>query len=541
MVIILITFYINIQADDAFQVFKKVYDSDGWENGQHIYKTLDGGYLIGGVHIPANSSDYHPYLLKLKPDWSVDWLNLYGEFSCDYCSFTQVCDDESYAIAGQYFNPDSSSLDIFLIKVDYLGNVVQSYTYDYAGDQVVRTFRKTPDGGFLVGGRWIYDSFLMKMDRDFNPVWINILGGSELDHIYACQVASDSEFVAAGYTMSYGMGDADLLLVRLSLDGQIKSAEAIGSANREAVSGDKGLYLTRDGGVIMAGYNNINDANGNDFLLVKVDAAGAVQWAKTYGGYGVDNGFMGEETSDSGFVMVGYSSSFSPQFYDGYMLKTDKSGTLEWSKAYGTENSNEVMGCVLQDSANSLIFSGGSDGYGSRDQGIFVVKTDSAGNSGTVDKSVESITREPELAVTPIADLELQLIYKEIIEFPISATSIDAADISVYTISSDWIGRNNPNPVPEEFDLKQNYPNPFNPVTTIEYSIPRNSYVTLRIYDITGQEIKTLINDNLIPVGNYEIEWDGKDNNGNAVASGTYFYQLETEGYIKARKMIHVK
>ncbi len=96
---------------------------------------------------------------------------------------------------------------------------------------------------------------------------------------------------------------------------------------------------------------------------------------------------------------------------------------------------------------------------------------------------------------------------------------------------------------PEEFYLSQNYPNPFNPVTVIRYSIPnvethrdaslRN--VTLKVYDILGREITTLVNEEK-PAGTYEVEF-----NGSKYASGVYFYQLKTGNYLDTKKMILIK
>jgi acyl-homoserine lactone acylase PvdQ len=89
--------------------------------------------------------------------------------------------------------------------------------------------------------------------------------------------------------------------------------------------------------------------------------------------------------------------------------------------------------------------------------------------------------------------------------------------------------------VPTVFSLEQNYPNPFNPSTTIKYSIPEKSIVTLKVYDILGAEIETLINEEK-PAGNYEL----KSNAAN-LPSGVYFYQLEAGGYMAVKKMILLK
>ena len=81
------------------------------------------------------------------------------------------------------------------------------------------------------------------------------------------------------------------------------------------------------------------------------------------------------------------------------------------------------------------------------------------------------------------------------------------------------------------FILNQNYPNPFNPVTRISYSIPENAFTTLKVYDILGNEIQTLISREL-PAGSYEVEFDGK-----GLPSGVYIYKLNSGKFVKTLKM----
>jgi photosystem II stability/assembly factor-like uncharacterized protein len=92
------------------------------------------------------------------------------------------------------------------------------------------------------------------------------------------------------------------------------------------------------------------------------------------------------------------------------------------------------------------------------------------------------------------------------------------------------------NEIPDKFLLYQNYPNPFNPVTNIKFQIANNKYVTLKVFDILGKEVATLVNENLKP-GEYEVTFEGKD-----LPSGIYFYSLHADGkWIDSKKMIILK
>jgi hypothetical protein len=88
---------------------------------------------------------------------------------------------------------------------------------------------------------------------------------------------------------------------------------------------------------------------------------------------------------------------------------------------------------------------------------------------------------------------------------------------------------------PIEISLEQNYPNPFNPTTTIKYQIPERSFVTIKVYDVLGNEIETLVNEEK-PAGSYEIEF-----NGTGLPSGTYFYQLQAGSFVETKKMVLMK
>ena len=93
---------------------------------------------------------------------------------------------------------------------------------------------------------------------------------------------------------------------------------------------------------------------------------------------------------------------------------------------------------------------------------------------------------------------------------------------------------------PESFELKQNYPNPFNPATTIAFSLPQASEVSIVIYDISGSLVRTLVNDNR-PAGNYQVAWNGQNDSGIGVSSGVYIYRLVAESFVQTRRMVMLK
>ncbi len=97
-------------------------------------------------------------------------------------------------------------------------------------------------------------------------------------------------------------------------------------------------------------------------------------------------------------------------------------------------------------------------------------------------------------------------------------------------------GNDQPEAAPQTFVLHQNYPNPFNPSTVIRFALPRAGLVRLAVYNILGRRIRTLV-EGARPAGDYQVTWDSRDDSGNLVASGVYFYRLESNGMTQTRKL----
>lgn len=123
--------------------------------------------------------------------------------------------------------------------------------------------------------------------------------------------------------------------------------------------------------------------------------------------------------------------------------------------------------------------------------------------------------------------------------FPYLAIPSEGYENSHGTIVS-IAANSNQNINPEKFGLIQNYPNPFNPSTNIKYNLLKADNVDIRIYDILGKEVRTLVSEKLAP-GERVVVWDGMNNNGVAVASGTYFVKLVTSSGVDSKKMLLLK
>ncbi len=119
--------------------------------------------------------------------------------------------------------------------------------------------------------------------------------------------------------------------------------------------------------------------------------------------------------------------------------------------------------------------------------------------------------------------------------------SVTSVDVELIPMSATSVEEeNNVSNVPAEFELMQNYPNPFNPTTTIRYILPKASRVTLKIYNLRGELVKTLV-DGYQSAQNHQVTWNGDNEAGEKVAAGIYLYRLKTENYQQTKRLVFLK
>jgi hypothetical protein len=94
--------------------------------------------------------------------------------------------------------------------------------------------------------------------------------------------------------------------------------------------------------------------------------------------------------------------------------------------------------------------------------------------------------------------------------------------------------------MPLDYSLSQNFPNPFNPTTSVQFTVPQEGLVTIKVYDMLGQAVADLYSGNA-QAGTYTLNWDGKDNSGNAVSSGSYIYKMTAGDFVQSKKMTFLK
>ena len=134
------------------------------------------------------------------------------------------------------------------------------------------------------------------------------------------------------------------------------------------------LIQTSDGGYALAGYTNSYGAGGSDAWIVKTDSSGNMQWSKTYGGTSNDVALCIIQTSDGGYALAGYTNSYGAGGSDAWIVKTDSSGNMQWSKTYGG-TSNDGASCIIQTSDGGYALAGTTS-----DSDAWLIRINAAGN-----------------------------------------------------------------------------------------------------------------------------------------------------------------
>ena len=150
---------------------------------------------------------------------------------------------------------------------------------------------------------------------------------------------------------------------------------------------------TADGGFAIAGRTSSFGAGSSDFYLIKTDSGGNPQWSKTYGGQGSEEAYHLQQTTDDGFLIVGDSDSFGDGSTDGYVVKTNAIGDTLWTRVFGGVGYDIVV-CGKQTNDGGYIITGLASSFGAGQEDIYLIKTDSDGNSGCQQRGTTTVVTD---------------------------------------------------------------------------------------------------------------------------------------------------
>jgi len=215
--------------------------------------------------------------------------------------------------------------------------------------------------------------------------WWKVYGGQNDEIGYSVQQTTDSGYVTAGYTWSYGAGGRDLYLIKSNAQGDTIWTRTYGGALDDYGTA---AQQTADGGYVIAGYTWSYGAGGADAYLVKADADGDTLWTRTYGGRDFDGGYAVRQTTDGGFVVAGSTNCVGAGSCDAYLIKTNAQGDTLWTRTYGGPNADKAY-AVRQTSDGGYVIAGFAGSFGAGNCDVYLIKSDANGSVGVAEEGRE--------------------------------------------------------------------------------------------------------------------------------------------------------
>jgi hypothetical protein len=391
--------------------------------------------------------------------------------------------------------------------------------------------QQTTDGGYIIVGfteaynAGYPDVWLIKTDAFGNTLWTKIFGGNHFEEGSSVQQTTDGGYIITGYTFSFSAGYSDVWLIKTNSFGDTLWSKTYGGSSTD---GGASVQQTTDGGYVLVGGTSSFGAGYGDVWLIKTNASGDTLWTKTFEGGHFDSGYSVKQTADGGYIITGWTYTYGTTYGDVWLLKTSENGDTLWTKTYGDVNDEEGFSICLTEDGGYVIV-GYTNSFGSGGKDVLIIRTDADGE---------------------ISWTKLMGGTEDDVGISIQATEDGGYIVAGYTYSFGageddvWLIKLAPDSpsvvrndirIVNEYSLEQNHPNPFNPKTKIKYSIPYSSNVVIKVFDILGNEIETLVNEEK-PVGSYEITWYAEN-----LPSGVYFYELRVGSFGETKKMVLIK
>jgi len=327
--------------------YESTFGDTGNDIAYDIQQTTDGGYIITGVYNVANSTPTPPFpgdlvgelfLRKLDANFSLLWEkkfsdNINAQHECLYALgyALQQTTDGGYVAAGSCAYNVGGEYP-YVLRLDSSGNTIWEFNNlldgGFSNTGNVNAVRQTADGGFIV----TISTYLVKLNSSGQAIWVQETDSANTPIGGTAQAIWD---LAGGDYVITGVGNfdpntglaGDLYLAKYSTNGTLLWEKTYGSSG-----GDEGFSIqeTADNGIVSVGRGSMINNHGFDAYLVRTDADGNLQWQKSFGGVGDDAGRSVRQTSDGGYILVGYTTSKGAGGYDIYLVKTDANGNSIW-------------------------------------------------------------------------------------------------------------------------------------------------------------------------------------------------------------------
>jgi hypothetical protein len=351
------------------------------DRGINLLQTRDGGYAVVGYSNSGDAVGEDVLLVRLDRQGNVLWSKLYGGEGDDNGWDLLETDEGGFIVVGFTDSMGAGGMDIYLIRMDALGELIWERTYGGPQDEYGWSMTRTVDGGYVLGGQTESfgegqeDGYLVKVDPKGDEIWSQTYGGGLEDRLFSVDQGADNGYVLAGTTRSFGKGERDLFLVKTDNAGMLSWMQVFGG-KRDDVG--HAVRQTADSGYIITGYTKSHGTANYDSWAVKTDIVGEIVWETFFGDFGDDRTIYGEQTWDGGYILTGYTRSFGEGNWDVFLVKLDAAGEVSWFKTFGgTHEDTGYTGHQTSDFGFVLTGETYSNGKGGGD--MYIIKVNPNG------------------------------------------------------------------------------------------------------------------------------------------------------------------
>jgi hypothetical protein len=363
---------VGLSAQRIDTAWTRTFGGSGYEEGRSVQQTTDRGYIIVGYTESYGAGGRDVYLIKTDSLGDTLWTKTFGGSSNDEGYSVWQTDDGGYIVAGCTHSYGAGNADVYLIKTDSLGDTLWMKTYGGARWENGRSVQQTIDGGYIVAGETdsygagAYDVYLIKTDSLGDTLWTKTFGGSNFDWGNSVRQTNDGGYIVAVTSWDRPYPN-NVYLIKTDILGKMLWTRA---SRRD--SGHGSVQQTTDGGYIVAGGIS---SRFRDVYLIKTNPSGDTLWTKTFGGINYDCGYSVQQTDDEGYIVAGVTNSYGAGYDDVYLIKTDSLGNSLWTKTFG--GSHDDYGySVQQTNDGGYIVTGYTKSFGAGEADVYLIKVE---------------------------------------------------------------------------------------------------------------------------------------------------------------------
>jgi len=353
--------------------WNRTFGGSRYDWGYSVAQTSNGGYIVTGITESYGAGEYDVWLIKTDSNGNEVWNKTFGGANPDYGYSVAQTSDGGYIITGETWTYYS---DVWLIKTDSNGNEMWNKTYSGFANDRGCSVTQTYDGGFIITGftcsyyTGSENVWLIKTDSNGNEVWNKTFGGTDPDYGNSVAQTSDGGYIITGETHSYADGWTDVWLIKTDSNGNEMWNKTFGGTH---LDGGYSVAQTSDSGYIVTGYTRSYGAGNSDVWLIKTDSNGNEICNKTFGGTGADEGKSVAAISDGGYIIAGDTYSYGVGSWDVWLIKTDSNGNEMWNKTFGGTTYDHGVS-VEQTFDGGYIVAGYTYSYGAGYYDVWLIK-----------------------------------------------------------------------------------------------------------------------------------------------------------------------